>query len=200
MRPEEARLIERYLAGNPETLREVDGWLQQAAWPFRQRLSQSWEDTLQDVRLEVTRLLKDGKFRGESSLKTYLWRVTSNACVDRVRGQRRVQWEEIDIVDQVSDVPRRAAREREESDETRDLLLRVLAEMSSECIALWKMVLQGLSYRQMSDVLGVNEGALRVRVLRCRRRALAVRDEVEGRASPPHGNTQDNAPPKVSGR
>jgi RNA polymerase sigma-70 factor, ECF subfamily len=191
LRPEEAQLIARYLAGHVETIREVDGWLQQAAWPFRQRLSQSWDDTLQDVRLEVTRLLRDGKFRGESSLKTYLWRVTSNACVDRVRGQRRVQWEDLDVVDQVSDVPRREAQEQRESGEARDLLVRVLAEMSADCVEMWKMILQGLSYRQMSDSLGVSEGALRVRVLRCRRKAIAVRDGLLGRPLSPDGNTEN---------
>lgn len=180
MRENEAELIARFVAGDAPAVTQIDGWIQQAAWPFRARLASAWEDLLQDVRLEITRLLQDRRFRGESSLKTYLWRVTSNACVDRVRSQRKVQWEELDSVDQAPNGPLRLATERAEGGEARDLLLRVLAEMPQECIDLWRMIVQGFSYRQMSRVSGVSEGALRVRVLRCRRKAVAVRSELLG--------------------
>jgi DNA-directed RNA polymerase specialized sigma24 family protein len=40
------------------------------------------------------------------------------------------------------------------------------------------MVHAGLSYREMSERLGVAEGTLRVRVLRCREKAVAVRAEL----------------------
>jgi len=188
MRQDEAQLIARFVAGDPPAVGQIDGWIQQAAWPFRARLASTWEDLLQDVRLEVTRLLRERRFRGESSLKTYLWRVTSNACVDRVRSGRRVLWEELDAVDQAPEGPRREADERVLGGEARDLLMRVLAEMSQECIDLWRMIVEGYSYRQMSRLTGVSEGALRVRVLRCRRRALGVRGELLGQPPEPAGN------------
>ena len=178
MRPGEAELIDGFLAGAPEDIRTIDGWVQQAAWPFRRRLGDRWEDLLQDVRLETMRLLQGQRFRGESSLKTYLWRVTNNACVDKIRAQTRVQWEEIEKVDQWGEEPRRLAARQATRDETKDLLLRVLAQMSEECKKLWQMVLNGFSYREMSEALSVSEGALRVRVLRCRKRALAARAEL----------------------
>lgn len=188
MRNEEARLIADFLDGEPEAIEEIDGWIQQAAWPFRQRLFNQWEDLLQDVRLEVTRLLSERRFRGESALKTYLWRVTANACVDRVRAQRKVRWEDVEAVDQWGDAPREQAREVAERRNARDLVLRVLAEMPEECRELWRMLFEGLSYRQMGERLGVSEGALRVRVLRCRRRAVALRDELLNKAGPLPGN------------
>ena len=45
-------------------------------------------------------------------------------------------------------------------------------------ILLWALLLAGRSYREMSELLGVGEGALRVRVLRCRRRAITLAAEV----------------------
>jgi RNA polymerase sigma-70 factor (ECF subfamily) len=171
-------LIDGFLTGDHSAIGTIDGWVQQAAWPFRRRLGDRWEDLLQDVRMETLRLLKSQRFRGESSLKTYLWRVTNNACVDKVRAQSRVQWEEIEQVDQRGDEPQRIALADAFRGETKDLLIRVLSEMSEECKELWRMIFEGHSYREMSDELGVSEGALRVRVLRCRRRALAVRDEL----------------------
>jgi DNA-directed RNA polymerase specialized sigma24 family protein len=59
-----------------------------------------------------------------------------------------------------------------------DLLLRVVDRASPDCRDLWKMIVLGLSYKEMSGRLGVAEGTLRVRVLRCRERAIALRSEL----------------------
>jgi RNA polymerase sigma-70 factor, ECF subfamily len=178
--PEDADLIDRYLSGDRHALETLDDWIAQASWPFKRRLVWQWEDVLQDTRLEVTRLLQRGTFRGEASLKTYVWRVVNNTCLDKLRVARRWQWTDLeDLTKQLGAPvvePPRAAGDAE----TKDLLMRVLARMSSECRKLWAMVLAGLSYRQMSRRLEIGEGALRVRVLRCRKRAQAVRDELEG--------------------
>ena len=57
-------------------------------------------------------------------------------------------------------------------DERRHLL--GLEGMSRECRDLWGLILAGLSYREIGTRLGVTEGALRVRALRCRQRAAEV--------------------------
>lgn len=172
-------LIGRFLAGEPAAVGEVDGWLARAATSFRRRLGEQFEDALQDVRLEVTRLLQEGRFRGDSSLKTYLWRVTAHTCLDRLRAGSRWSFVEYDgetagAADPAAPLPRQPRPWNAD----RDLLLRVLARMEEECRRLWSMLIEGLSYREMSQETGVSEGALRVRVLRCRRRAQEVRDEL----------------------
>ena len=179
LQTDETGIIQGFLDGDAESMETVDGWIRQAAWPFRRRLADLWEDLLQDVRLEIFRLLKEEKFRGDASLKTYLWRVTSNACVDKVRSQRRVHWEELDEAESYDPRPREELFQHMTDQENRDLAARVLAEMGEECIRLWRMVFGGLSYRQMSRKTGVKEGALRVRVLRCRKKAQAIREELE---------------------
>lgn len=182
---EDAAIIEGYLAGETTAVKTVDGWLAQAASSYRRRLREQWEDVLQDVRLEVTRLLRRGSFRGESSLKTYLWRVTSHTCLDRIRAGRRWTFVELEpqTVDDDAAVTWAAPPPKVWSAE-RDLLTRVLAEMGDECRRLWRMLIEGLSYREMSEQTGVTEGALRVRVLRCRRSAQEVRQQLleEGEA------------------
>jgi RNA polymerase sigma factor (sigma-70 family) len=173
-------IIERFLAGEPAAVAEVDGWLGRAASGYRRRLGDQFEDALQDVRLEVTRLLQEGKFRGDSSLKTYLWRVTAHTCLDRLRSGSRWSFVEYDGETAEAADPTVAGPPRGWSPEL-DLLLRVLARMEEECRRLWSMLIEGHSYREMSDETGVSEGALRVRVLRCRRRAQEVRDELLAR-------------------
>jgi RNA polymerase sigma factor (sigma-70 family) len=170
-------VVAQYLRGDAEAVVTVDGWIARAAWPYQRRLSNRWDDVLQDVRLEVTRLLGQGKFRGESSLRTYLWQVVSHTCLDQLRHQNRWQWADLEALDEgwSAGAPPAAA-----SHEDRDLVQRVLERVSDECRELWRLIVMGHSYREMSQRLGVAEGTLRVRVLRCREKAVAVRGELLG--------------------
>ena len=180
----ERRLIRQFLAGDEEALQEIDAWISQASWPFRRRLSENWEDILQDIRLELTRVLASGRFQGSSSLKTFIWRLSANACVDRVSAQRRIRFEELDKVvgeHPLDSTSEDAARVEDAfRNESRDLMLRVLAAMPEECKELWRMIFAGMSYAEMSRRLGHSEGALRVRVLRCRKKALSIRTRLIG--------------------
>jgi DNA-directed RNA polymerase specialized sigma24 family protein len=81
----------------------------------------------------------------------------------------------------------------------RDLLLRVLDRSSQECRELWRMLLLGLSYREMSQRLEVAEGTLRVRVLRCRERAVSTRSELLGSGYDSGRNKVVAQAPKKSG-
>lgn len=175
-------MVSRFLRGDAEAVGTVDGWIARAAWPYQRRLANRWDDVLQDVRLEITRLLRQGKFRGESSLRTYLWRVVSHTCLDQIRAIGKRQWADLEEVDKAGgDPPPELAPSRSED---RDLLLRVLERVSQDCRDLWKMIVAGLSYRDMSLRMGVAEGTLRVRVLRCREKAVALRTELLGGTAP----------------
>ncbi len=170
----DAELIARFLNGDGETVELINGWTVRAAAPFRRRLDSEWEDVVQEVRLEVVRLLQSGQYRGEASLRTYLWQVTAHTCLDALRRfQRRPSAEPVDLDASIvardpSPLARVLDRERER------VLLAALESMSRECRELWNMVLSGLSYREVSLRLGVSEGALRVRAHRCRQRVVAA--------------------------
>ncbi|MEM9293339.1 MAG: RNA polymerase sigma factor [Acidobacteriota bacterium] len=176
MRRDDSELIERFLSGDPKTVETVDGWIRQAAWSFRTRLFEHWEDVLQDAHLELTRLLRTEQFRGDSSLKTYLWRVVNHACLDRVRALSRRSMQGLDGLEHFA--PLTSAPLQGGKQELRDLLSRVLEQTSKDCQRLWRMVLDGYSYREMSRQTGVAEATLRVRVLRCRKRATEIRERI----------------------
>ncbi len=196
-------LVSRYLRGDRDAFGLVDGWISRAAWPYQRRLAGRWDDVLQDVRLEVTRLLGEGKFRGESSLRTYLWRVVSHTCLDEIRAETRWQWTDLEVLDNgVEPSSRRAPESLPRRQEDRDLLGRVLERIPLDCHNLWRWIVEGLSYREMSLLMGVAEGTLRVRVLRCRERAQAIRREIfgEGVEKPRnHRNARVKASPNRSG-
>jgi RNA polymerase sigma-70 factor, ECF subfamily len=186
MQAEDAEVVARFLRGESRAVGAVDAWIARAAYPYQRRLASRWDDVLQEIRLEVTRLLQQGKFRGESSFKTYLWRVVSHTCLDQIRAESRVQWADLEP-DPETDADGAgslggvmAAPGPVMRSEVKDLLLRVLERVPRDCRELWRMIHAGLSYREMSERLGVAEGTLRVRVLRCREKAVAARAELLG--------------------
>ena len=174
----DAETIAGFLRDEPLAVSSVNAMIERAARPFRRRLASQWDDLLQDLRLEVLRLFQDGRFHGKSTLKTYLWQVVGHTCLDRIRAVRRWRWTDLEEADS-EDVPRVGRAEHLPAwSPARDLLLRVLERMPQACRQIWKMVLAGLSYQEMSLRVGVSEGALRVRALRCRQQASRVRAEL----------------------
>lgn len=177
MANDDNEIVSRFLRGEREAMVTIDGWIARAAWPYQRRLAGRWDDVLQDVRLEVTRLLGTGKFRGESSLRTYLWRVVSHTCLDQIRAQSKWKWTDLDGLE-TADEPAATVPASSGRQEDKDLLLRVLDRVPPDCRELWRMIVAGLSYKEMSLRMSVAEGTLRVRVLRCREKAVAARHEL----------------------
>jgi RNA polymerase sigma factor (sigma-70 family) len=191
---DDQEMVARFLRGDADAIGTVDGWISRAAWPYQRRLANRWDDVLQDIRLEITRLLSQGKFRGESSLRTYLWRVINHTCLDQIRSDSRRQWTDLEEIEKGTGglLPDPAPAMQED----RDLLWRVLERMSRDCREMWRMILAGFSYRDMSVRLGVAEGTLRVRTLRCREKALALRAELLAVPSTNRRNAEAPATPK----
>jgi RNA polymerase sigma factor (sigma-70 family) len=175
-------LVERYLDGEPGAVAQIDQWIERAARSFRRRLSSEWEDVLQSIRVEVFKLLQKGDFRAESHVRTYLWKVTNHSCLDFIRRQERWRWTELSEYGQLLEASSLRAHEVASERETVDLLLRIAAETGEQCRQIWRLLIAGSSYREMSSELGVSEGALRVRALRCRKQAWEIRARLEAEA------------------
>lgn len=164
------------LRGDEESLAELRRWVRGAVTPYRFRLAPEIEDIEQEVALELLEALRAGRFEGRSRLATYVRRMVHHKCLNRLRaarGRPRVDPDAVELVDPGPSPFDRAKRRSE-----LDLALRVLAAMPGSCRELWSMIHRGLGYEAMSDRLGISAGTLRVRVLRCRERAISARDRM----------------------
>ena len=170
-------LVAQYLQGDKNALDCMDAWIEAAAHPYRQRLALWWEDVQQDIRLKLYELFQKDGFRGDKGLKTYVWKMVNHTCIDYLRkhSYKRVKaLEELDgeqhlIADNTPALKTSANQLG---------LLAILRKVPKECHQLWQMILSGLGYPQMSLQLGISEATLRVRVYRCRKKALALREKV----------------------
>ena len=127
-------------------------------------------DATQEVYLRVVKSVLG--FRGESAFGTWLHRVTVNVCMTelRRRGDVRARGQSAGILDIAFDDLESSDTSPEERVEGADLARRTakaLAELSEEAreIVVLRDV-QGLSTKETAELLGVTEGAVKVRLHR----------------------------------
>lgn len=123
-----------------------------------------------------------GKFQGESSFATWLYRLTSNVCIDFLRREKRrgalsmtVSLDDEEEARQ-AELPdeRYSPHVEAERRERRDALRAGLSTLSAEHRkVLILRELEGLSYSEIAQVLGLEEGTVKSRIARAR---LALRN------------------------
>ena len=122
------------------------------------------DDVLQEAYVRAFRALP--RFRGDSSLETWLYRIVYNACVDDLRRHREhetlEEWDE------------RLVAAPTEPEERLDLAA-ALASLPPELRAVVLLVdAEGLSYAEAADVLGAPAGTIASRLNRARSHLQAL--------------------------
>lgn len=117
-------------------------------------------DAAQEAFIKALRGLKD--FRGEASFRTWLLTIAANEArgLLRKRGRRREQ--ALDATPPVSAEERSAEDELVRNEELREIrdVLDTLPEKQRQAVAL--RVFEGLSFREVGELIGSSEGAARV--------------------------------------
>jgi RNA polymerase sigma-70 factor (ECF subfamily) len=125
------------------------------------------EDLLQEVFLQAHRKL--GGFRGESTLGTWLYRLTMNHCLDHLRGRQAKMSRATESLDEEGAVEPVApapvlppAISRMDLERAIDLL-----PPGSKAAFLLHDV-QGFEHREIAEILGVSEGTSKSQVHKAR--------------------------------
>ena len=131
------------------------------------------EDVAQETFVRAWRGL--ARFRGESSFKTWLYRIATNVArthLDRRGRQARLADRSLDDEEEVlqaGDVPA-AAPDPETSLVTREAIDRALGELPEELrAALVLRDVEGLDYKEIAAVTGAPMGTVESRIFRARR-------------------------------
>ena len=121
-------------------------------------------------------------FRGDSKFSVWLYRIVSNVCLDFLRSRSRKQTVslstenddgeevELDIADETHSPEQLLDRSL-----TRDAVRRGLAALPPDHreILLLREI-QGLSYEEIADVLGLEAGTVKSRIFRARKKLCSV--------------------------
>ncbi|MGA2183725.1 MAG: sigma-70 family RNA polymerase sigma factor [Bryobacteraceae bacterium] len=197
----DAELVEGLRAGTGEAYEELISRFQQPVYNLVCRLTGSREeacDIVQEVFLKIFRNV--GHFRSQSSLKTWIYRITVNEAWNHRRWFSRHQWHEIGMTEEEGGRPYedtlrdtgRSPLQLAADREAQVLLEQALTQVNPKFrAAVVLRDIEDLSYEEIASVLDVSLGTVKSRILRGRdalRKNLAGRldaDSVFGLAPQP---------------
>jgi RNA polymerase sigma-70 factor (ECF subfamily) len=159
--PTDTELIDRWKAGDGRSATMLVARHSQALARFAVSLGErdEVEELVQDTFVRAFASLDS--FRGESSLRTWLFTIERRLMLDRRRAERRSR--ETVPVEESDHVSEYGALDSLIAEEAQERVRRSLAELSPTQRDVFTLrVQQGLSYKEIAQVLGTTEGAARV--------------------------------------
>ena len=178
-RDEERRIIAQVCAGDANAFEALVVAYQKQVYNLALRTVGNEEDAAdmtQEVFLRAYRAL--GTFRGESKFSVWLYRLTTNVCIDflRSRGRRPTvsltaadedeEPQELDVADDRFDPVQSLERA-----ELRRAVQRGLASLPEDYRRILMLrELSGLSYAEIGQVLRLEEGTVKSRLFRARKK------------------------------
>lgn len=158
---DEESLVRACVEGHPEAFDEIVARHRRLVYQVCYRFAGNAEDAAdlaQDVFLRAYRAI--GRFKGQSSLPTWLYRIAVNACLNKV-GERRGAMEPLDQHGDVAAAGPDAVGQllaEERASQVRAAIARLPEKQRATLIL---RIYQELSHREIAVVLGSSEGAVK---------------------------------------
>jgi RNA polymerase sigma-70 factor (ECF subfamily) len=173
-------LVERAKRGDVQAFEQLISQYEKKVFNTAYRLTGNYEDAADVAQEAFLRAYSSiPEFRGDSSFATWLFRIVHNACLDELRKRKRQRATSLDepvagedgemdrqlAVADVSDGPEQAL-ERVEVQRTVQESISALDEEYRLVVVMRDI--QGYSYNEIADALGINLGTVKSRLNRAR--------------------------------
>jgi len=171
-------LVERAKRGDVEAFETLVASHEKAVFNYAYRLTGNYEDAgdiAQEAFLRVYNSLPE--FRGDSSFTTWLYRIVRNACLDEMRKRKRQRVTSLDETMELDDgeMSRQFADNGDGPEQAleRVELQRTVLEAINALDEEYRVVvvmrdIQGYSYNEIAEALGINLGTVKSRLNRAR--------------------------------
>ena len=173
MEIDEKILIERASSGDPEAFNRLMANHERRMYAVALRMCANREDAqdcLQEAMLRVYRAI--GGFKGESSFSTWLYRITTNTCLDELRRRKNKQASSLDDLLEEGWAPsdERGSPERHAlRAEAARVLHQAIRELPDDMrAAVVLRDIQGCAYEEIARALDINVGTIKSRISRGR--------------------------------
>lgn len=122
------------------------------------------EDLFQDIALSIWQALPS--FRGESSERTFIYRIAHNRAIAHLA--RRPNRQSELAAEQVVRDPRPDPEQRFVREQQRDRMMSAIRRLPADYRRVMVLVLEGLSHAEVAEVLGLHANNVGVRVNRAK--------------------------------
>ncbi len=171
-------LVERAKRGDVEAFEQLIGQHQRTVYNIAYRLTGNHEDASDVAQEAFIRAYSSlAEFRGDSSFATWLYRIVNNACLDELRKRKRQRVTYIDesVTMDDGEMSRQIADTADGPEQAleRVEIQRAVQESINSLDDEYRVVLvmrdiQGYSYNEIADSLGINLGTVKSRLNRAR--------------------------------
>lgn len=179
--PEERKLVEEARRGDADAFRELVKRYQRRAYAVALGMLHDADDArdiVQEAFLRVHRSLD--RYTGDAQFFTWMYRIVMNLCIDHLRKKRaeKVEFDDAlandEVDDEVGIAPKRLGFDPQRALADKELRARLqaaLAKLSPAHRAVLIMrEVDGLSYQEMADTVGVSIGTIMSRLFHARKK------------------------------
>ena len=182
-REEELEIIVKVRSGDADAFEALVLEHQNKVYSLALRMVGNEEDARDMAQEAFIRAFNSlGSFRGESKFSVWLYRLTSNICIDVLRGRAKrrtvsLSWEDEDGDEGELEIPdeRFSPEAGLERSELREAVRRGLEQLTPEYreILLLREI-NGLSYDEIGRALNLEEGTVKSRIFRARKKLCEI--------------------------
>ncbi len=173
METDEKKLIERASGGDPSAFNRLMAQHENRMYAVALRMCANREDAqdcLQEAMLRVYRAI--GSFKGQSTFSTWVYRITMNTCLDELRRKKNRQNTSLDNLVDMGWSPTDGGAGPEKQAlmrEMREKMHGAIRELPDDMrAAVVLRDIQGFSYDEIAQMLGINVGTIKSRISRGR--------------------------------
>jgi RNA polymerase sigma-70 factor (ECF subfamily) len=130
------------------------------------------EDLFQEIVINLWKAY--GRFKGEAKFSTWLYRVAINTAITGLRSKK-------DFITsyQPSSLPEHVAENNSSEEERLQQMHTAIAKLNQIEKAIVMLYLEERSYDEMEDILGINQGNLRVKMNRIKEKLRQLTKTIE---------------------
>ena len=159
----DAELVQLFQKGDESSFNHlVLRYKEKVYWVARRFVSDhdGADDVTQEVFFKAYQSLKD--FRGESSLYTWLYRITVNIALNSLRKQKVREFFRIDEMFEIADTSNASPDELVEKEEERNLIEEAISKLPEKQKAVFVLrYYEELPYEDISKILKTSVGGLK---------------------------------------
>lgn len=132
------------------------------------------EEVAQDTFIKMYTSLH--RFKGDSKFSTWLYRIAYNACLDRIKkNKKHINDVEINEFTEHQVKTLDNALERMQKNEQAEAIQRCIEKLPSEDSVLMTLYyFDDLSLGEIAEIMGINSNSVKVKLFRCRKKLASI--------------------------